>query len=151
MKASKQSWGFPGGTVENLPANADWGSVLGLGRCPGEGSGNPLQYSCLVNPTDRGARWAIVCGVGKRVRHDFVTEEQVELVSFYFYTEISGVGPFYTLRQCQNVIWFKWHVWAHFQLILSLPETLFLVNMVDIIRLSCLIFFVESWHMETCF
>ena len=69
-------------------------------------------------------------------------EQQMELASFYFYTEISGVGPFYTLRWYQNVIWFKWHMWAHVQLILSLPETLFLVIIVDFIRLSCLIFFV---------
>ena len=34
-----------------------------LGRCPGEGNGNPLQYSCLENPTDRGAWWATVCGI----------------------------------------------------------------------------------------
>ena len=47
--------GFPGGSVvKNLPANVgDAGSNLGLGRCPGEGNGNPLQYSCLGNPKDR--------------------------------------------------------------------------------------------------
>ena len=40
--------------VKNLPANAgDAGSIPGLGRSPGEGSGNPLQYSCLGNPMDR--------------------------------------------------------------------------------------------------
>ena len=33
----------------------DLGSIPGLGRCPGEGNGNPLQYSCLENPMDRGA------------------------------------------------------------------------------------------------
>ena len=52
--------------VKNLPASAgdirDAGSILGLGRSPGEGSGNPLQYSCLENPMDRGASWAIVHG-----------------------------------------------------------------------------------------
>ena len=49
-------WGFPGGlVVENQPANTgDTGSILGLGRSPGEGNGNPLQYSCLGNPIDRG-------------------------------------------------------------------------------------------------
>ena len=47
--------------VKNLPANAgDVGSILGSGRCPGEGNGNLLQYSCLGNPTDRGAWQAIV-------------------------------------------------------------------------------------------
>ena len=50
--------GFPGDSVaKNPPANAgDTGSILGLGRSPGEGNaGNPLQYSCLGNPKDRGA------------------------------------------------------------------------------------------------
>ena len=45
--------------IKNLPANAeDWGSVPGLGRFAGGGHGNPLQYSCLENPVDRGAWWA---------------------------------------------------------------------------------------------
>jgi len=49
--------GFPGGSVvKNPPASAgDVGSTPGLGRCPGEGNGNPLQYSCLGDPMDRGA------------------------------------------------------------------------------------------------
>ena len=55
--------------VKNLPANAgdirDAGSVLGSGRSPGEGDGNPLQYSCLENPMDRGAWWSTVRGVTK--------------------------------------------------------------------------------------
>ena len=51
--------GFPGGTVvKNPPANAgdtgDTGSIPGSGRSSGEGNGNPLQYSCLENPVDRG-------------------------------------------------------------------------------------------------
>ena len=41
------------------------GSILGLGRTPGEGNGNPLQSSCLVNPMDRGAWWAAVHGIAK--------------------------------------------------------------------------------------
>ena len=40
----------------------DLGSIAGLGRSPGEGNGNPLQYSCLENPMDRGAWWATVHG-----------------------------------------------------------------------------------------
>ena len=44
---------FPGGSVEkNLLTNADLGSVPGLGRSPGEGNGNPFQYSCLRNSMD---------------------------------------------------------------------------------------------------
>ena len=55
--------------VKNPPANAgdlrDVGSIPGSGRSPGESHGNPLQYSCLDNPMDRGAWWAIVHRVAK--------------------------------------------------------------------------------------
>ena len=44
---------------------ADTGLIPGSGRSPGEGNGNPLQYSCLGNPKDRGDSWAIVHGVTK--------------------------------------------------------------------------------------
>ena len=56
---------FPGGSaVKNPPVNAgDSGSVLGLGRSPGERNGKPLQYSCLGNSMDRGAWWVTVQGV----------------------------------------------------------------------------------------
>ena len=50
--------------VKNLPANAgDAGLISGSGRSPGEGNGDPLQYSCLENPMDRGAWWATVDGI----------------------------------------------------------------------------------------
>ena len=50
--------------VKNLPANTgDPGSIPGLGRSPGEGNGNPLQYSCLENSMSREAWWATVHGV----------------------------------------------------------------------------------------
>ena len=55
--------------VKNLPANAghtrDAGSIPGLGRSPEGKHGNPLQYSCLENLTDKGAWWATVHGVAK--------------------------------------------------------------------------------------
>ena len=54
----------------------DPGSIPGLGRSPGEGSGNPLQYSCLENPLDRGALQVTVHGIA-RVRHNLATEQQV--------------------------------------------------------------------------
>ena len=52
------SWGFPGGSeVKASASNAgDPGSIPGSGRSPGEGNGNPLQYSCLENPVD-GDAW----------------------------------------------------------------------------------------------
>ena len=58
---------LPGGSVvKNRLANAgDMGSIPGLGRSSGEGNGNPLQYSCLENPMDRGAWQATVHGVTK--------------------------------------------------------------------------------------
>ena len=59
--------GFPDSSVvKNLPTNAgDTGSIPGLGRSPGEGNGNSLQYSCLGNPTERGTWQATVHGVTK--------------------------------------------------------------------------------------
>ena len=66
-------WGFTCSSVSEEPAcNAgDQGLIPGLGRSPGEGNGNPLQYSCLESPTNRGAWQAIVHGVA-RVGHDFM-------------------------------------------------------------------------------
>ena len=62
--------------VKNAPANAGdvrtTGLILSLGRSPGEGNGNPLQYSCPENPMDRGA-WEAVQSMGsQRVGHDWV-------------------------------------------------------------------------------
>ena len=62
--------GFPGGSVvKNPPANVgDAGLILDPGRCPGEGNDNPLQYSCLGNPMNRGAWRATVHGVKESTR-----------------------------------------------------------------------------------
>ena len=53
--------------LKNLPSNAgdlrDLGSIPGLGGSPGKGNGNPLQYSCLESPMERGAVWARAHGV----------------------------------------------------------------------------------------
>ena len=58
---------FPGASdSKDSACNAgDLGSLPGLGRSPGEGNGNPLQYSCLENPMDRGACWATVHRIAK--------------------------------------------------------------------------------------
>ena len=66
--------GYPGDTVvKNLPANAgdatDTGLIPGSGRFPGAENGNPLQYSCLKNPMDRGAWQATVQRVTKSQTH----------------------------------------------------------------------------------
>ena len=59
--------GFPGGSDSkgSVRSAGDPGSITGLGRYPGEEKGNPLQYSCLGNPVDRGAWRAAIHGVPK--------------------------------------------------------------------------------------
>ena len=57
--------GFPGGSVVKNPAAGDAGQTSGSGRTPGEGNGNPLQYSCMENSKDRGAWQATVHGMAK--------------------------------------------------------------------------------------
>ena len=58
--------GTGGSVIKNPPSNSgDAGSILGSRGSPGGGSSNPLQYSCLENPVDRGTWWAIVHGVTK--------------------------------------------------------------------------------------
>ena len=63
----KDDIGFPGGSDgKELACNeGDLGSIPVLGRCPEEGNGYPLQYSCLENSMDRGAWWATVHGRAK--------------------------------------------------------------------------------------
>ena len=70
VQRSVSQWSLPGGlAIKDLPAKAEDPRDAGLtprsGRCPGEGNGNPLQYSCLENPTDRGAWGTTVQGVAK--------------------------------------------------------------------------------------
>ena len=67
--------GFPHCSVgkEYACHAGDLASIPGLGRSPGEGNGNPLQYNCLENPMDRGAWQAIVHGVA-RVGHNLATK-----------------------------------------------------------------------------
>ena len=63
LNVFKCCWGvYPNDSaVKNPPINAgDSGSILGSGRSPGEGNGNPLRYSCQGNPMDRGAWWGTV-------------------------------------------------------------------------------------------
>ena len=70
-------WDFHGDSVVKNPhVNAgDAVSIPGLGRSPGEGNGNPLQYSCLGNPMDREVCWATVHGVPKGVRRDLAMKQ----------------------------------------------------------------------------
>ena len=75
MNASSGDMIFPCSSVgkESACNAGDPGLILGLGRSPGEGNGNLLQYSYLENPMDRGAGQAIVRGVA-RVGHNLVTK-----------------------------------------------------------------------------
>ena len=68
---------FPGGSVvKYMPANArDPCSIPGPGRCPGIGKGNPLQYSCLGNPMNRGT-WRATLYWVIRVRHNLETKQK---------------------------------------------------------------------------
>ena len=72
---------FPGGSGSKEPACSagDPGSIPGSGRSPGEGNSNPLQYSCLENPMDRGAWQATLHGVAK---------SQAQLRDFTFFLSL---------------------------------------------------------------
>ena len=99
---------FPGGSEVKVSASnvGDPGSTLGLRRSPGEGHGNPLQYSCLENPMDGGAWWAAVDGVEKswtRLR-DFT----FHLISVHVGILISkqrGLRKLLTLQCYENRNW----------------------------------------------
>ena len=79
--------GFPHSSVSKESACNAGDPVLipGLGRSSGEGNGNPLQYSCLENPMDRGAWQATVHGIA-RVGHDLATKPTPLIFSFFVYS-----------------------------------------------------------------
>ena len=116
-------------TVKNLPVWEIWAWSLGLGRSPGERNGNPLQYSCLENPTDRGAWWATVHGVHKELHttqrltlsHEhktyyvkFICSQSMgcrgfifNLTNYWFFLEISAAN-FLRIKTFQMPFWWKW-------------------------------------------
>ena len=81
---------FPGGSdgKASVCSAGDLGSIPGLWKSPGEGNGNPLQYSCLENPMDRGAWYATVHGVAK---------SRTQLSDFHFHF-IKGTNTFLKKR-----------------------------------------------------
>ena len=97
-------WGLPRWlSVKNLSLNAgdpgDASLILGLGTSPGGGNGKPLQYSCLENSMDRGARQAVVHGVEKE--SDMTEQSNNNSNNWYkgmksfFSSGISGISRFY--------------------------------------------------------
>ena len=85
--------------VKNLPAMQGT-QVQSLGRFPGEGTGNPLQYSCLGNPMDRGA-WRTIVHGSKRITHDRVTND----ILIYIYVGMSHFAVHLKLSQhCKSTI-----------------------------------------------
>ena len=119
MEKRRQIWvllkyclGFPGDSmVKNPPANAGYaGSIPGLGRSPGEGNGNPLQYSCLESIMDRGAWWATVHEVAKSRTRLSNTSQSVDQVR-------DGVGCEHlqslrarSLKTSSSNVHLGWHV-----------------------------------------
>ena len=77
--------------MQETTCNAgDPGSIPGLGRSPGEGNGNPLQYSCLGNPMDGGAWQATVHRVS-RVGHDLMTTTTITLMYKERYSDLENL------------------------------------------------------------
>ena len=92
--------------VKYLPASSgSAGSIPGLGRSPGEGNGNPLQYFCLGNPMDRAA-WAIVHGVAKESdTTQWVNNNKAVGENLKFYILTSGIS---TLKKKPHLTSFVW-------------------------------------------
>ena len=95
--------GFPGGSVIKNPlANAgNVGSIPGLGRSPGEGSGNPLQYSYLGNPMDKECDGATVLGVKKesdRTQQLNTTTNSLDCYRLFSHFSVCILGNFYSKR-----------------------------------------------------
>ena len=116
--------------VKNPPVNAgDTGLIPGLGRCPGEGNGNPLQYSCLGNPMDGRVWRAIAHGVTKsRWGHkESGTMERVTLFTFTFHRRHS--------QQDRAAICMRWSVEEKISTVT--PRALTLVDWVEDSGVCC--------------
>ena len=116
--------------VKNLSANAgDCRSIPGLERSPEKEMANPLQYSCLENPMDRGAWWATVRRDHKRVEYDLVTEHFTHIyflspIFIFFNVFSKGICPLILRRQL-----FYWEV---FPLRASSPAIILFVSFVGV-------------------
>ena len=81
MEGGKTVWWLSG--KESTRNTGDAGSIPGSGISPGKEKGNPLQYTCLENPMDRGTWQVTIHGVAEEVRHNLATKQQQPL----------GIGP----------------------------------------------------------
>ena len=99
------TYDFPGGSdgKESACNAGNPGSIPGSGRFPGEGNGNPLQYSCLENFMGRGAWWTTVHGVSK-------SRTQLSDWHFYFHVYTHSHVYMYTFQKMKVN---KIHLWAH--------------------------------------
>ena len=115
-------WGFFGGSVGKEPASnaGDAGSILGLRRSPGEENGNPLQYSCLRNPMDRGGLWSTFHEV-TRVGHNLLIKPAPQ-------PAIKTVSTVYWLLVAQQRIKAK---------TCSLKESINFSSYYSVLRLKC--------------
>ena len=102
VNTSSSSWGFPGSSVskESACSAGDSGLIPGSGRSPGKRNGNPLQYSCLENPMDRGTWWATVHGVA-RARHNLATKLPPEMKC-----EVYVEAFFFAYGHLIGLVWF---------------------------------------------
>ena len=95
--------------VKNPPANTgpagDAGSIPGSGRPPGEGNGNPFQYSCLKKPLDRGAWQAIVHGVAESDMTEHVRIHTYIIFFVFFPLELLQNIQYTTLRCTAGPRW----------------------------------------------
>ena len=95
--------------VKNPPVDAeDVGLIPGSGRSPGEGNGNPLQYSCLENSMDRGAWQATVCGVAKSWTR---LNESLPSVCMNIRGVPRWCGGKESTHQCRRRKWCGFHTW----------------------------------------
>ena len=126
-----------GWVVKKPPANAgdtrDMGSIPGSGSAPGGGNGNPLQYSCLENPIDRGAWWTTVHRVTK-------SRTQLKHLSMHKYSPHTA-----------------FHVWTVYMLLpgytsfvyFTLPLLLFIITSINIATTMILTTIITGTHIHT--
>ena len=128
--------------VKNLPANAgdtgDAGSIPGLGRYPGEGNGNPLQYSCLENSMDRGTWWATVNGLQRVGMAEGLTLSLSKQFQKEMFSKISLFPRLISYTRCY--IPYRTHPCESMSH--HLKQTMFMYNLFSLIKkkTACLVF-----------